>query len=135
MIQRIQSIYLLLAAAANFSLIGLPMASAPNAFGDSLLTSADHIALLILFALGGGLAAIAIFLFKNRPLQSKISLGVAILALLAAIAAGSLYFPVAEAASPQIGAALLPVIIVLALLANARINKDEKLVRSMDRLR
>jgi len=135
MIQRIQSIYLLLAAAANFTLIRLPMATAPEAFGDSLLTSDDHIALLILFALGGALATAAIFLFKNRPLQAKLSIGVGLLGLMATIAVASLYLPVAKSASLQVGAALLPVVMLMAGLANYRIQKDEKLVRSMDRLR
>jgi len=75
MIQRIQSIFLLLAAAAAFALFAFPFASTPNAvassemFADAQYNLSDNIALLILFCLAGGLAFISIFMFKNRKTQ------------------------------------------------------------------
>ena len=75
MIQRIQTIFLALAAACAFGLFGLPFAtSAVNAdatslFADGVYNIHDHVALLVLFCGAGALALIAIFLFKNRKTQ------------------------------------------------------------------
>ena len=79
MIQRIQSILLLLAAAAVFALFKLPFGSsdasiaASALFADRLFNIQDHIALLGFFCLAGALAFIAIFLFKNRSWQLRLS--------------------------------------------------------------
>jgi hypothetical protein len=144
MIQRIQSILLLLAAGASFGLFGLPFATGASAEQSPLLSDGvfnlnDHIGLLIAFAGAGALALIAILLFKNRPLQMKIAL-VSLLFILAGIgfSAYLLFTQASEVMSSlQLGiGAFLPILgIILIVLANRYIKKDEKLVRSMDRLR
>jgi hypothetical protein len=144
MIQRIQSILLLLAAGASFGLFGLPLASGAAAEQNALLSDRvfnlnDHIGLLIAFAGAGALALIAILLFKNRPLQMKIAL-VSLLFILGGIGFGAylLFTQASEAVSSlQVGVGtFLPLLgIILIVLANRYIKKDEKLVRSMDRLR
>ena len=72
MIQRIQSLFLLLAAAAAFCLFRFPFANSSNSIegsaimNDSLYTIQDHVGLLALFCIAGGLAFVSIFLFNNR---------------------------------------------------------------------
>lgn len=146
MIQRIQSIFLLLAGGAALGLFGLPFARTPEAiegsviFSDALYNVNDQIGLSVLFGLAGALALIAIFLFRNRSLQSKASLSALILN------AGGLVFGIyyltqniTEAGKQAINDGLgmyLPVLSILfCFLAYRFIRKDEKLVRSMDRLR
>ncbi len=142
MIQRIQSIFLILAGGASFGLLGLPFAStdaaaASGLFADGQYTIQDNTVLMILF-LAAGLAAVAAVLFyKNRPLQMRVA---AIVALVLAVGAGlGAYFYLQDAGhgavKPAIGAAMPVLGIILALVARRYIGKDEKLVRSMDRLR
>ncbi len=146
MIQRIQSIFLFLASLATFGLFGLPFASTPNPinvssiFGDSLYNLHDHIALLILFGLAGVLALIAIFLFKNRKLQLNLSRFALIANVIGLVLAIALYYNdsgTLGAVDPSDEAGLyMPFIAVVFLgLALRFISKDEKLVKSMDRLR
>ena len=146
MIQRIQSVFLLLAAAASFSLFGLPFASTDQAvaqsslFADSLYNLMDQPALIALFGLGGLLALISIFLFRKRQLQMRMTI-FAFIANLIGIVLAILFFMQNWNASGNFevndGPGIYPPILALILTLVARyfINKDEKLVRSMDRLR
>ena len=146
MIQRIQSIFLLLASGAAFGLFGLPFASTTeqvagsSLFSDSLFSITDHPVLLALFCLAGGLALISIFLFKNR--KSQLLLGrLAIVANIIGLVFAIILFiqdkDTLGANSPNDGLGLyLPLLfLVFGLLAQRFILKDEKLVRGMDRLR
>ncbi len=107
-------------------------------FADAAFTVQDHIALLALFAVAGALAVASIALFKNRSLQMRLSL-LSSFALLAALAFGIMLFvmdrPAATGTSIALGAFLPLAALLLLLLAYRFIKKDEKLVRSMDRLR
>ncbi|MEM9848337.1 MAG: DUF4293 domain-containing protein [Bacteroidota bacterium] len=149
MIQRIQSIFLFLASGACFAMFGLPFASTDKAisdstlFADSAYTITDHIALTILFAGAGALALAAIFLFRNRPLQINLS-RVAFIAAIIGFVLGIILFLndgiVEQSESmpePADGfGAVLPVLAgIFLLLAIRYINKDEKLVKSSNRLR
>ena len=146
MIQRIQSIYLFLAAAAAFGLFVLPFASTSNSisasalFADGLYNLQDNIGLLVLFAAAGALSLIAIFLFKNRKSQSLIgrfSIVANIIGLVLAIILFMQDRTTLGNATPEDGLGLyLPIVfLIFGLLAQRAIGKDEKLVRSMDRLR
>lgn len=146
MIQRIQSIFLLLASLASFGLFGLPFASTPDAvtkstiFGDALYNLQDHIGLLVVFGLSGLLALVAIFLFKNRKLQLNLSRFALIANVIGLILAIVLYYNdsgTLGAVDPNDEAGLyMPFIAVVFLgLALRFISKDEQLVSSMDRLR
>lgn len=146
MIQRIQSILLLLAAIAVLALYQLPFGSsnqaieASNLFNDRIFNLQDHIGLLILFTLAGLIAIIAIFMFRNRPLQ--LTLGRAsIISNIIGIILGIVVFMqdspnmADQTPNEELGLGLPVLSIIFALFALRYINKDEKLVRSMDRLR
>ncbi len=147
MIQRIQSVFLFLASASAFGALATPFATSEEAvtasaiFQDARYTAQDNIALLILFGLAGLIAFIAIFLFKNRVFQSRLSLLAAIVALAGgtwALIAG-LQDKAVETANASIdygfGISLPILTIIFAVVASRYIRKDEKLVKSMDRLR
>jgi len=145
MIQRIQTIFLVLAAAAFFSLFGLDFASSNTEntgfLADKAFDIQDHIALTVLAVLGGLLALAAVFLFNNRKLQMKFGYGVILLAIALPIAAIALFYSEFNALATNvkltysIGLAAPILALVFTALANRFINKDEKLVKSMDRLR
>lgn len=143
MIQRIQTIFLALAAGASLGLFGLPFAEGTSNeqgsfFSDGVFNLNDNTGLMIAFIAAGAIAFLSIFLFNNRGLQMKVVL-LSILALLVGMGlAGFLVYPqlsTLEAFNVKLGA-FLPILgIILAGLAYRSIKKDEKLVQSMDRLR
>ncbi len=149
MIQRIQTVFLLLAAGALGSQFffpylqtsdGDPARSLP-VLSDGVLNPLDNPGLLGLTGLGAIISLAAIFLFKNRPLQTRLALtatGVGImLAVLLAITTKMTLDQVPMGGTAQFSSGLtLPVFAaVLNWLAARAIRKDESLVRSMDRLR
>lgn len=145
MIQRIQSIFLLIASGGFFSLFGLPFAKSDQAasplFQDQLFNIHDHLILLILTVLGGVITLAAIFLYKNRLLQKRLG----IIGIISAIFVGAVSFWLMFEQGKQIennveiadqaGLFMPAVSLIMIILANIFINKDEKLVSSMDRLR
>ena len=149
MIQRIQTIYLALAAACAFGLFGLPFATstqsadATSLFADGIYNINDHTALLGLFCAAGALALISIFLFNNRKQQllmgrfAIIANVIGIILVLVFLYQDGAQTGAAEVAevNEQLGVGLPVLFIVFALLAHRGISKDEKLVRSADRLR
>jgi uncharacterized membrane protein YidH (DUF202 family) len=145
MIQRIQTIFLVLTAGAFLSLFELPFATtnvaAANALSDQAFDVSDHVILLILAALGGLLAIVSIFMFKKRKTQLSLGYLLIILGILIPVAAYFTFMGEAQALpeSAQIsdgfGAYLPFAAIIFAVAANYFIKKDEKTVRSMDRLR
>jgi len=146
MIQRIQSLLLFLGAAAVAGLFKLPFGAASpaiassNLFSDGVFNIHDHVALIGIFSLAGLLAFVAIFLFKNRHLQKVLS-RVSIIGNVIGIILVIVFFMQDAnnmgAATPSEGMGLgLPILsIIFTLFAIRFINKDDKLVRSMDRLR
>lgn len=149
MIQRIQSVYFLLASGAFGGQFLLPYlqtessnpATALPVMSDGVLNPFDNFGMLGLTALGILLSFAAIFLFKNRPLQGKLSgLGVLVsifLLALAVIAAQAVRSAVPAGGSVSFGAGWISPVAgaVLLWLAGRAIRNDENLVRSMDRLR
>jgi hypothetical protein len=149
MIQRIQSIFLFLAAAAGFGQFALPYlrtepgnpAASLPALADNVVNPMDNPGLLGLCVLSGVVSLAAIFLFKNRPLQARLAGGAIVASVLLAALMGffvfQLFQQMPEGGSVQYGAGLgLPVVaLVLNWLAANFIRKDENLVRSADRLR
>jgi Na+-translocating ferredoxin:NAD+ oxidoreductase RnfD subunit len=135
MIQRIQTIWLLLAAAASFATLKLSFYSGNkdnNLFEE--LTGSSHFLLMILSVAVGLLALITIFLYKNRKLQIRLSL----LGIVLQLAVLAVYFQqlktyVQGNFTLTSGVSfIIPVFFILAWLG---IRKDEKLIKSMDRLR
>jgi drug/metabolite transporter (DMT)-like permease len=135
MIQRIQTIWLLLAAAASFATLKLSFYSGNkdnNLFEE--LTGSSHFLLLILSVAVGLLALITIFLFKNRKLQIQLSLSglVLQLAVLAVYFQQTKNYVQGNFTLTSVISFLIPVFFILAWLG---IRKDGKLIKSMDRLR
>lgn len=145
MIQRIQSIFLFLAGACLGGTFALPFAdsSAPvedTVFADSLFSVFDSIPLMVGFGLAALLAVIAIFLFNNRKLQKNVASLSAILTIGSVSFAIGRYMQQAEQLTgvtidDEPGIFLPAVGAIFAILAVRYINKDERLVRSADRLR
>lgn len=143
MIQRIQSIFLLLGAGSCFGLFAADAADTPEAvpesslFADAQFTLFDDPVLLGLFGLAGLLLLVTIFLFNNRKLQMTVTIS-AVALVLAGAAYGAFRFfsdVASGSATPDFGLILPILAIVFGLLARNYIQKDEKLVRSADRLR
>ncbi len=147
MIQRIQSIFLLLASACSFALFGLPFATVKEQVADSALFATDTVynlndstALLGIYVVAGLLALVAIFLFKNRKQQVVVARIAAVVNLIGIVLAIVMFIQdsvMESTVTPDDGLGLYTPIIgfVLNLLAIRAIQKDDKLVKSMDRLR
>ncbi len=143
MIQRIQSIWLLLAALFGFLMTQLPLFVVKQ--NNNITTRMLATDSLLLFAVSIGLAVLAaasIFLYKRRQLQFRLCVvGVIISIILVAlevwktgqyrtINANSLI------SSSYSWGALLPIAIAICFMLAARgVYKDEKLIKSQDRLR
>ena len=149
MIQRIQSIYLFLAASVLGSQFVLPYASATAdpvaasaAFSDGVFNLNDSLVMLVSSAVALGLTIAAFLLFKNRPVQSRItSLGIFASTILAVTLAVQFFTLIKEVGATetnvhyQAGVVMPALSVLLLWLANRAIRKDEALVRSADRLR
>jgi hypothetical protein len=141
MIQRLQSVWLLLAAAAafcslQFSFYSGNMIAANQAKSFAALNAQSNLLLLILSAGVGIASLISIFLYRNRKTQLRIVL----ITLLVSIINLVLFFTQTKKFVPGEGvynltaifAIIVPVFLILAIRG---IKKDEKLVKSLDRLR
>ncbi len=136
MIQRIQTIWLLLAAAASFASLKLSFYSGKKdaVLFEQLTGSTGGFLLLVLSVAVALLAVVGIFLFKNRKLQMRLSLAGLVLQLVVLF----LYFQKAAVFTEgnytltSVFSFIVPVFFILAVLG---IRKDEKLIKSMDRLR
>ena len=136
MIQRVQTVWMLLAALAVFLTLKFLFYSgtliSDNQYHPLLAT--DHLLILILTsALGTGIV-INIFLFKNRKVQSRIILIAIILECLIIF----LYIKQTDqysAGSYSLWSALHILIIIFLFLAARGIYKDSKLIKDSNRLR
>ena len=138
MIQRIQSVYLFLAFILMMGVFIFPIYII-NQGADAFYTD-EHITLTVL-TLAVSLISIGdIFLFNNRPVQMKVVWGAIVLDLaFIGLAAYHYYQDVQQESiaeiSFDIGVALPFIVLILLYMAYRGIDKDEKLVRSLDRLR
>ncbi len=141
MIQRIQSVWLLLAAICAFVTYTLVLYVGKLTDGtERQFVLGDHFMLVAFIIALGVMSLICIFLFKNRKLQFRLTIFTIILTFVY-LFVQYLYIEqfkkdgAIESGSYQI-AALLPILMVLFLILAARgIYKDQKLVKSLDRLR
>ena len=145
MIQRIQTLFLLLAAVCSGLLFYFPFATGEVAQSSSIMSDGvynlqDNIGVLVLFAAAAVLSLGALISFKNRTNQALLSRFSFIANLIGIILAVVLFFNdrqnmgnVDEA--DGIGLYLPFAAIVFLLLAMRYIKKDSDLVSSMDRLR
>lgn len=145
MIQRIQTLFLLLASASFGIMFQLPMATsdkvAAHFLSDKEFTITDHLALSILTILGVVTAFIAIFLYKNRKQQIKLGYAFMAMAVILPLASFLLFkndtstMDSSVHVKNQIGIFFPLGAVLFGVFANYFIRKDEQLVKSMDRLR
>ncbi len=143
MIQRVQSLYLIMASIVSGLLVFIfpfyiyngDMVGIEQAFmSDSLLLNA----IAWLFMISAGLALASLFLFKNRNTQIVINrFNIILNFLLLGLIVYQLLTLSGETSVSEKGIGLfLPLIVVVLLsLATKAILKDERLVKSADRLR
>ena len=145
MIQRVQTLYLLGAVLLNLLLFYIPVYQfVPNTVIENVSATRNYSlsenALLTILNIGVGvLAFLAIFLFKNRNLQIRLT---NLCLLLTAVLTGLLFF-VADTLSggmemrvKYIFGSYLPMIELIVLFIAVRyIKRDENLIRSAERLR
>lgn len=158
MIQRLQSIFLLLASGSVASLFSPVMAlgkvvhgqaAAPSPLADGQFTISDDMSLMSIAGIAAAVFFVAIFLFKNRSLQATVT-QIGNLLSGGLLAYGYYLF---SKAVPSVSAAAInettqateigygfgigaPILaMVLSLIAIRFIRKDEAIVRSADRLR
>nr|WP_321410096.1 DUF4293 domain-containing protein [uncultured Carboxylicivirga sp.] len=149
MIQRIQSIYLLISGLLTGSMFFVPLAELANNDGsytllyrglaDSEQLTTPTLALAILVTITTLISLINIFLYKKRLIQ--IRLGGLNMGLLLGTT-GMIYFlgsQVAKNLSAEISYKIpmvFPIVaLILTFLAIRSIGKDEALIKSMDRIR
>lgn len=140
MIQRIQSLYLLLAALCFFVLLMLDLPYGSPAAADAWFTPFVMIGAVLL-----GLASLgSILLYKNREQQLRVINGVQLAAVAFLIVffgglyfAGDLHFQRGGATDAEkVVSLFLPILgYVMLFLARRGVAADIALVRSMDRLR
>lgn len=157
MIQRIQTLFLALAFLAATAVFFFPVASVlvklfyyklylysfinmvPGE--ESVFSFMTTLPLLLLNIATAGLSLVSIFLYKNRILQLKL---VRTAMFSSVIVIGLIFFIYNRIAENNLGSgldferlgiSLLLVVLLMLILANRFIVKDERLVRSIDRLR
>lgn len=138
MIQRVQSVWLLLATVFDAMTFRFPFYSG-DWMDDTVpavvdLNAQSTIWFTILSIIAGALGLATIFLFRNRKLQLKLIY----LGIFLSIVLLTLYFlEIGDFYSGNIAlwAIFYFAILVSFILAAQGVRKDEKLVRSMDRLR
>ncbi len=147
MLQRIQTVYLMLAFIASALLFTkLPIAVFPFPDGGDIIFNIvgkyEIISTLPLLLLNGALVLLTFiptFLYRNRPLQYKLTmfgfLINVILIIVIFFTADSLQNQLNMEAKYKLGAILPLISLVLLILASKAIRKDEKLIKSADRLR
>ena len=136
MIQRIQTIYLVLAAAVSAGLIFVFHLWTTTE--DVLVYAKDEMLYLGLFLGSALLSLVAIFSYKNRQTQFVLGrLNIILNFILLGFFVYQLLKPPGESQISEKGVAIfIPILsIVLLVLANKAIKKDEDLVKSVDRLR
>jgi len=140
MIQRIQTIWLLLAAVCAFLTIRLPFYSGHKIDDPqklyAVLNATTSMLLLILTVAVGIVSLVLIFLFKDRKMQMRITFATLLVSLLNIL----LYYNetkkfIARESSLDLACVFVFAIPVLLFLAFRGIYKDQKLVKSVDRLR
>lgn len=140
MIQRKQTLWLLLATAAAVLSFMFPFATGEELVAKTAMkqnteiTAGSNFFTLILSILSVGISAIAIFMFKDRKLQMRLSMFGLI------IATGTFVLFILEmkklvTSTPALWAILPVITIVCYFLAFRGIRSDEKLVKSLDKLR
>jgi hypothetical protein len=141
MIQRIQSIWLLLAGIAGLMTYKLPLWSGKLQDGSlKNFTGRESLPLFAAIVVTCLLGFVTIFLYRNRKNQKNLTL----LGLLLSLGIIAMEFFIVDGyktslnfieSSWQIGAIMPIIMVILFFLAYQGIRNDEKLVKSVERLR
>jgi Domain of unknown function (DUF4293) len=138
MIQRIQTLWLLLASAGAFLSLKLPFYSGTTKDGvaSHQLNGTDNYLLMFSTILIGLLALIIIFLFKNRRLQLRLC----VLGIIMTIGLIALYYIesmsyLAGTGTYALSALLQGLVIFFFFFAIKGISKDIKVIKDSNRLR
>lgn len=140
MIQRQQTLWLLLATAAAVLTFMFPFATGEELVDKTTmkrvaeLDAGSNFFILILTIASVGISAVTIFMFKDRKLQMKLCL----LGLVVSVIVLVLYFMAMKkmlSSTPALWAVLPVAVIIGFFMAFRCIRKDEKLVKSLDKLR
>ena len=137
MIQRQQSLWLLLSTVCAFLSYKLPFFSGTKQVNDmtqkAILDGGSSFFLLVLTGISLALSLITIFLYKDRKLQLKLCYGGIALSVLIIV----IYFVEMGKLSGSISLSSILVFAILIgyIMAARGIWKDEKLVKSLDKLR
>lgn len=138
MIQRQQSLWLLLAIIAAALSFRFPFATGKGLvkglIADVTLHAGGHVLLVILTVCVLIIGGIAIFLYKDRKTQMKLAAAGAVLALLLLI---TYFVQLGKMESNTLAlSSILPFAILIGFaMAYRGIRHDEKLVKSLDKLR
>lgn len=145
MIQRIQSLLLLLSglgfAGQFFTDFAVSTASLPQLLADQHYEVQDSPILMGLVFVGALACLTAIFLFKNRIMQMRVTILSLVASILLPVVAYFLIYkegtpvPAGVTVQDTLGMYLPALSICFSALALRFIKKDEQLVKSMDRLR
>ena len=136
MLQRIQSIWLLLAAACAFLSFQFPFYSGTNKelIPSYILKGTETIPLILVTAAIGITALICIFLYKNRKLQLRLT----VLCILLEALLIFLYYSQVKTFSGgtyALTALLQGCVVFFLFLAAKGINHDKKIIKDSNRLR
>lgn len=139
MIQRIQTVYLLLAALATILLIFVPLGSIDDPESGTALDICVHHTQPVMIGaiISGVLSLLSIFLFRNYTLQMnviRVNIFLCVLLMLG-IAYYLLLAPVTKVSTPGIGLPLPLFALIFNFLALKGVKHDHDLIRSYDRLR
>jgi hypothetical protein len=144
MIQRIQSLYLLVAALISGGLIFVfniwTEKSQKVVFVADLISDpiTIHKTILFSFLISALLSVTSIFLFKNRQLQfvlGRLNMLINLYLLGVLIFVSQTVSGETSVSEKGIGMFLPIIVVLLLVIANKAIKKDEDLVKSVDRLR
>lgn len=136
MLQRIQTIWLLLAAVCAFLGLKFPFYVGTNKEGipSYLLKGTENLPLILVTTAVGVLAFITIFIYKNRKLQLRLCIAGILLETLVIF----LYYSKLNtfmAGTYALPALIQAGILLFLFLAARGISKDEKIVKESNRLR
>lgn len=147
MIQRIQTVYLILAVTLEMLCLCMPIAHVcsngilqstmynlwiVNADGSHEISyTAIYFGLLVV---GICLSMVTVFFYKNRKVQMKLCIAAVVLLMVYIVPLANTFIQNQDV-KPTMYLACPVVALILNLLAYMAIRKDEKLVRSADRLR
>ena len=152
MIQRIQSVYLLIAAILMAVVVCTPLAvrigasdsfylfTSMGVFENGITLVYPSWGIAVCAVISALLSFVSIFLFKKRKLQIKMSyVSIVFIILFYTAFAAYLYTGqavlVAKFAKVEYGLALPAISLILTVLALSKIKADERLVQSLNRIR